>query len=191
MFRLPLPASRGPIAPSRASGATRALRSRATSLRNASIVLLSFDSMPASERSISRRATSACKEGTSLAARRASFVSSTASLNLRRQAPNRDFHEPASLREPTSAQRSSSARASAASARTRSRSYIERKSRGMRSGTDTEHHPWKSWKWSRRVRGRHTRARQACNRAKSGCETITRGLRANQAGCREGQKPYL
>ena len=35
-------AGRGPITPSRASGATRALRSRAISLRSASIVLLSF-----------------------------------------------------------------------------------------------------------------------------------------------------
>ena len=116
-------------------------------------MLPSFDSMPASDRNVSRRATSACKEGTSLAARRASFVSSTASLNLRRQALNRDFHEPASLREATSAQRSSSARASAASARARSRSalarsrsYSERKSRGVRSGTDTGH--------DRMVRGR-------------------------------------
>ena len=116
-------------------------------------MLPSFDSMPDSDRNISRRATLACKEGTSLAARRASFVSSTASLNLRRQALNRDFHEPASLREATSAQRSSSARASAASARARSRSalarsrsYSERKSRGVRSGTDTGH--------DRMVRGR-------------------------------------
>ena len=132
-------AGRGPIAPSRASGTARALRSRATSLRSASIVLLLLDSMPASQRSVSRRATSACKEGTSLAARRACFVSSTDSLNLRRQALNRDFHEPASLREATSAQRSSSARASAASARSRSRSYSDRKSRGVRSGTDTVH----------------------------------------------------
>ena len=132
-------AGRRPIALSRTSGTTKALRSRATSLRSASIVVLSFDSMPASQSSVSRRATSPCKEGTSLAARRASFVSSTASLNLRRQALNRDFHEPASLREATSAQRSSSARASAASARARSRSYSDCKSRGVRSGTDTEH----------------------------------------------------
>ena len=47
------------------------------------------------------------------------MVSSTASLNLRRQALNRDFHEPASLRDATSAQRSSCARASAAAARAR------------------------------------------------------------------------
>ena len=139
-------AGRGPTAPSRASGTVRALRSRATSLRSASILLLSFDPMPASERSVSRRATSACKEGTSRAARRASFVSSTASLNLPRQALNRDFHAPASLREATSAQRSSSARASPASARARSRSararsrsYSERKSRSVGPGTDTGH----------------------------------------------------
>ena len=141
-------ARRRPIAPSRASDPARALRSRAFSLRSASIVLPSFDSTPASDRSVSRRATSACKEGTSLAERRASFVSSTASLNLRRQASNRDFHEPASLREATSAQRSSSACASAASARARSRSararsrsYSERKSRGVGPGTDTGHDP--------------------------------------------------
>ena len=95
------------------------------------------DVMPASERSVSRRATSACKDGTSLAVRRASFVSSTASLSLRRQALNRDFHEPPSLRAATSAQRSSSARASAASARARSRSHCDRQSRGACSGTDT------------------------------------------------------
>ena len=112
--------------------------------RSASILLLSFDPMPASERSVSRRATSACKDGTSIAVRRASFVSSTASLSLRRQALNRDFHELPSLRAATSAQRSSSARASPASARARSRSsrarsrsHCDRQSRGACSGTDT------------------------------------------------------
>ena len=140
--RRPVCTGRRPITPSRASGAARALRSRATSWRSASIVVLLLDSMPASQMRFSRRATSACKEGTSLAARRASFVSSTASLNLRRQALNRDFHEPASLREATSAQRSSSQRACAACARARSssaracsRSYSERHSRGGRSAT--------------------------------------------------------
>ncbi len=107
-------AGHGPVAPSRAFDAARALRSRAFSLRSAPAVSKA-DAMPASERSVSRRATSACKDGTSLAVRRASFVSSTASLSLRRQALNRDFHEPPSLRAATSAQRSSSARASAAS----------------------------------------------------------------------------
>ena len=34
--------------------------------------------------------------------------------------------------------------------------------------------------------GRHARAWQASNRSKSGCDTITDGLRANQAGCSEG-----
>ena len=96
----------GPVAPSRAFDAARALRSRAFSLRSAPAVSKA-DAMPASERSVSRRATSACKDGTSLAVRRASFVSSTASLSLRRQALNRDFHEPPSLRAATSAQRSS------------------------------------------------------------------------------------
>ena len=90
-------AGRGPAAPSEA-GAARAWRSRAFSLRSASTVSR-VDAMPASETSVSRRATSACKEGTSLAARRASFVSSTASLSLPQQALNRDFHEPTSLRE--------------------------------------------------------------------------------------------
>ena len=126
----------GPVAPSRAFDAARALRSRAFSLRSAPAVSKA-DAMPASERSVSRRATSACKDGTSLAVRRASFVSSTASLSLRRQALNRDFHEPPSLRAATSAQRSSSARASAASARARSRSHCDRQSRGACSGTDT------------------------------------------------------
>ena len=129
-------AGHGPVAPSRAFDAARALRSRAFSLRSAPAVSKA-DAMPASERSVSRRATSACKDGTSLAVRRASFVSSTASLSLRRQALNRDFHEPPSLRAATSAQRSSSARASAASARARSRSHCDRQSRGARSGTDT------------------------------------------------------
>ena len=105
-------AGHGPVAPSRAFDAARALRSRAFSLRSAPAVSKA-DAMPASERSVSRRATSACKDGTSLAVRRASFVSSTASLSLRRQALNRDFHEPPSLRAATSAQRSSSARAPA------------------------------------------------------------------------------
>ena len=129
-------AGHGPVAPSRAFDAARALRSRAFSLRSAPAVSKA-DAMPASERSVSRRATSACKDGTSLAVRRASFVSSTASLSLRRQALNRDFHEPPSLRAATSAQRSSSARASAASARARSRSHCDRQSRGACSGTDT------------------------------------------------------
>ena len=129
-------AGHGPVAPSRAFDAARALRSRAFSLRSAPAVSKA-DAMPASERSVSRRATSACKDGTSLAVRRASFVSSTASLSLRRQALNRDFHEPPSLREATSAQRSSSARASVASARARSRSHCDRQSRGARSGTNT------------------------------------------------------
>ena len=129
-------AGHGPVAPSRAFDAARALRSRAFSLRSAPAVSKA-DAMPASERSVSRRATSACKDGTALAVRRASFVSSTASLSLRRQALNRDFHEPPSLRAATSAQRSSSARASAASARARSRSHCDRQSRGACSGTDT------------------------------------------------------
>ena len=84
----------------------------------------------------------AYRDGTSLAARRASFVCSSASLSLRRQALNRDFHEPASLREATSAQRSSSQRAAASSARARSRSaradacsYSDRQSRGWRTGS--------------------------------------------------------
>ena len=66
-------AGHGPVAPSRAFDAGRALRSRAFSLRSAPAVSKA-DAMPASERSVSRRATSACKDGTSLAVRRASFV---------------------------------------------------------------------------------------------------------------------
>ena len=126
---------RGPAAPSGA-GAARALRSRAFSLRSASTVAR-VDAMPASERSFSRRTTSACREGTSLAERRASFVFSSATLNLSRQALNRDFHEPASQRKLSSDCRTSSSRACAASARDRSRSaracacsYSGRQSRG-------------------------------------------------------------
>ena len=125
-------AGHGPVAPSRAFDAARALRAG----RSPCAAPRPYpDAMPASE-SV-RRATSACKDGTSLAVRRASFVSSTASLSLRRQALNRDFHEPPSLRAATSAQRSSFARASAASARARSRSHCDRQSRGACSGTDT------------------------------------------------------
>ena len=123
------------------AGAARALRSRAFSLRNASIVAR-LDAMPASEWSFSRRATAACKEGTSLAEPRASFVFSSATLNLSRQALNRDFHKPASIREPNSARRSSSERTSAALARARSRSaracacsYHDRQSHGACTAT--------------------------------------------------------
>ena len=122
-------ARRRPIAPSRAFDAARALRSRAFSLRSASIVLSSFDSTPASDRSVSRRATSACKEGTSLSRAIVSSTGSTCALTATSTS--------LSLREATSAQRSSSARASAASARARSRSHCDRQSRGARSGTDT------------------------------------------------------
>ena len=69
----------------------------------------------------SRRATSACKDGTSLAVRRASFAS-TASLSL----AGRSETSTNRLRAATSAQRSPSARASAASARARSRSFRAR-----------------------------------------------------------------
>ena len=66
----------------------------------------------------------------SRAARRASRVSATTFLSLRRDASHRHFHDPASLRARTSAHRNSSARASAASARSRSRSYSDRQSGG-------------------------------------------------------------
>ena len=61
-----------------------------------------------------RRTASARKEGAAFAARRSSFASSLASLSLRRQDLKRDFHEPASLRAATSAQRSSRVRPRAA-----------------------------------------------------------------------------
>ena len=88
-----------------------------------------------------RRDTSASRDSASFAARRASFACSTAAFSLRRDASKRDFHEPASQRATTSAQRNSSARACASSARARSRSararsrsYGKRQSRGSRIG---------------------------------------------------------
>ena len=79
-------------------------------------------STPASESSLSRRVTSACKESESFAVLRTSFVSSTASLSLFRLLSSSHLGELAQARESTSAQRSSSQQASAASARARSRS---------------------------------------------------------------------
>ena len=69
-------------------------------------------SRPASKRSCRRRANSARREGTSLAARRASFASSVAAFSLLRLRSSCHFSEPARARESTSAQRSASARAS-------------------------------------------------------------------------------
>ena len=68
-------------------------------------------STPASESSFVRRATSACKNSASFAARRTAFISSTAAVRCLRLVSKRDFHKPASLRAATSAQRSSSQRA--------------------------------------------------------------------------------
>jgi len=59
-------------------------------------------------------------------------------ISLRRQDLNRDFHEPASLRAATSAQRSSSQRASAAPARARCCSYRAWKSCGATAGVDPD-----------------------------------------------------
>ena len=86
-------------------------------------------SRPASKRSCCRRANSARREGTSFAARRASFASSVAAFSLLRLRSSCHFSEPARARESTSAQRSSSARASAASARARSCANRDRQSR--------------------------------------------------------------
>ena len=111
-------------------------------MRRDMIVLRPPDSTSASRRSLCRRDTSARRDSASFAAWRASFACSTAAFSLRRDASKRDFHEPASQRATTSAQRNSSARACAASARARSRSaracsrsYGKRQSRGWRIGT--------------------------------------------------------
>ena len=108
--------------PDRASDDGAALRSRATSMRRDTIVLRLPGSTPASERSVSSRATSARKESTFLAVRRTSRVSSTAAFSLFRLASSCHVSEPARQRDPISARRSSSQRASAASAR----SYSDR-----------------------------------------------------------------
>ena len=85
-------------------------------LPNASIVPVSSEARPASESRISWRSIAAPNGGTALAVRRSSFASSLASFSLRQQDLKRDFHEPASVRAATSAQRNSSHRAFAASA---------------------------------------------------------------------------
>ena len=103
------------------SRSARTLCSLATSSRKATTVSSSFGPVT-SRTSFRRHVTCACREGISLTERRSSFVSSSASLNLRRQDLKRDFHDPASLRAATSAQRKSSQRDSAASARPFSRS---------------------------------------------------------------------
>ena len=76
-------------------------------------------SILASESSFSRRVTSAGRESASFAVRRTSCVSSTAAFSLLRLLSSCHFREPARARESTSAQRNSSQRASAASARAR------------------------------------------------------------------------
>ena len=116
------------------SACSRAARSRRLSLLTDEILLRLLDSTPASDRSFSSRATSACRESASFAVRRTSFVSSAASLSLRRHVSNCHFSELARARESISARRSSSQRASAPSARARSRSYSDRKSRGAHVG---------------------------------------------------------
>ena len=99
-------------------------------MRRDVIVLRALDSTPASRSSWCRRATSPCRD-------RAFFACSTAAFSLRRDASKRDFHEPASQRAATSAHRNSCARASAVSARARSRSYSNRQSRRWRIGTSS------------------------------------------------------
>ena len=79
-------------------------------------------------------ASSACKERASFAARRTSLVSSAAALSLRRHVSSCHFSALARARESISARRSSSQRASAPSARARSRSYSDRKSHGAHVG---------------------------------------------------------
>ena len=110
-----------------------ALRSRATSLRSDISVPRGCGSTPASPSSRVRRATSASRNSAFFAARRAAFASSTAASRLRRASLNCHFNEPAALRATTSAHFNSSARASAASARSRvcsySRRHVQRRAR--------------------------------------------------------------
>ena len=124
--------------PDRASDDGAALRSRATSMRRDTIVLRLPGSTPASERSVSSRPTSACKESAFLAVRRTSRVSSTAAFSLFRLASSRHVSEPARQRDPIFARRSSSQRASAAAARARSRSYSDRTLRGAHPGAASQ-----------------------------------------------------
>ena len=123
------------------SACSRVARSRRLALSAGEVGLCLAGSMLASERSFSRRVTSACKESASFAVRRTSCVSSTAAFSLLRLLSSCHFREPARARDSTSAQRSSSQRASAASARARSRSaracsrsHSERQSRGAHAG---------------------------------------------------------
>ena len=109
-------------------------RSRRLALSAGEVGLCLAGSMLASERSFSRRVTSACKESASFAVRRTSCVSSTAAFSLLRLLSSCHFREPVRARDSTSAQRSSSQRASAASARACSRSHSERQSRGAHAG---------------------------------------------------------
>ena len=123
------------------SARSRVARSRRLALSAGEVGLCLAGSMLASERSFSRRVTSACRESASFAVRRTSCVSSTAAFSLLRLLSSCHFREPARARDSTSAQRNSSQRASAASARARSRSaracsrsYSERQSRGELAG---------------------------------------------------------
>ena len=97
-------------------------RIRPITMRADTILAPSPGSRPGAHRSFSNCASSVCNKGTVLTLRRSSLVSSSTAVSLLRHLPNRDFHEPASLRAVTSAQRNSSTRASAASARACSRS---------------------------------------------------------------------
>ena len=87
-----------------------------------------LDSAPAWERSFSNRVTSSCKARAFFAVRRTCFVSSSAAFSLPRHLSSCRFSGPARERASTSAWRSSSQRASAASVRARSRSYSDRRS---------------------------------------------------------------
>ena len=111
-----------------------------------------------------RRATSACKDGTSLAVRRASFVSSTASLSLRRQALNRDFHEPPSLRAATSAQMRYAVHDRDGFGRVRPRSASPPHAVEARQSRDNLHPAW--------TRGRSARPRHYLRPASGWCDNL-------------------
>ena len=80
------------------SACSRVARSRRLALSAGEVGLCLVGSMLASERSFSRRVTSACKESASFAVRRTSCVSSTAAFSLLRLLSSCHFREPVRAR---------------------------------------------------------------------------------------------
>ena len=81
------------------SARSRVARSRRLALSAGAVGLCLAGSILASERSFSRRVTSACRESASFAVRRTSCVSSTAAFSLLRLLSSCHFREPAPARE--------------------------------------------------------------------------------------------